>query len=475
MNIHGDMRRVMRQYGLTEPMVRAIYSGAGDAIIDCNWRTEAALVERGLMHRVNSNLTPKGQRVLAALKAAEGAEGVVEPAAVDTPAPKVVEGVIVSHAGVTKGFLPKHCDDLDVRAAIAALGNLKLAELTDDFDPKEGADVRGFLVEPRGGGRVAVYWVFAGLLRDHNDKPFRVELQIAADRLREAGWRVEPTTRSSLCAFAHRPVPVDPVPESEWTQFPVQVKVGDLIEAKTATRNAEPSTVRVRVDREPWLINRDSAAISDGAGLNSVFTDTIRVIDETLAAPAPMSEAFERNIAAANSVLADVDFGEDEPPAPALQILRDDVVYGIQWRKDDGKWKGHVTTAVPSSRAEVDAYVADVQALAAPGIEVRAVEHRVTHTALPMPGEAKSSDADHGPVDARTLRSGCRVDLYGAERLIWKAEYLHAGNYLRIHTVPPAGEDPSYFGFTMTPTEQVELISRGPAVDVTGDPVDHAG
>ncbi|MFD0393380.1 hypothetical protein ACFQ3Z_16235 [Streptomyces nogalater] len=79
-----------------------------------------------------------------------------------------------------------------------------------------------------------------------------------------------------------------------------------------------------------------------------------------------------------------------------------------------------------------------MQALAQPGVEVRAVEIRLTHTALPMPGEGKQSDVDHGPVEARTLRSGCLVDWYGAERLVWKVEYRHAGNYLRIHTVPLA-------------------------------------
>ncbi|MFC4506613.1 MULTISPECIES: hypothetical protein [Streptomyces] len=472
MNITRDMRTVMRQYELTEPMVRAIYTGENDEVIDCNWRTEAALIERRLMHRTMSNLTLEGRDVLAALKAAEG---VVAPAAVETPAPKVVEGRIVGHAGVTKGSLPKHSDDPHVRAAIGALGNLKLAELTDDFDPKEGADVRGFMVEPRGHGRVAVYWVFGGLLRDYNDKPFRVELQIAADNLRDACWRVEPTAKSSLCMFAWGPIDefsmdIGKQQEADAVARLPKIQAGDVVEAEAAS--PVPDTIRVRVTGEPQHNPvHFGTVLSTAEGTIVVKTDSVIVADGTPASLAPMSEAFERNIAAANDVLAGIDFGEDEPLAPAPERLRDDVSYAIQWRKDGGKWHGDVTTSALHGRDEADAYVADVQALAEPGVEVRAVEHRLTHTVLPMPGEAKPSDVDHGPIDARTLRSGCRVDLYGAERLIWKVEYLHAGNYLRFHTVPPAGEHPSYFVFTKSPGEQVELISRDPAVDVTGRPV----
>jgi hypothetical protein len=148
------------------------------------------------------------------------------------------------------------------------------------------------------------------------------------------------------------------------------------------------------------------------------------------------------------------------------------VSYGIQWRTAGGDWKGHVTSAALHSTAEADDYIADAQALAEPGIELRAVEIRLTHTALPAPAAAKPSDVDHGPVAARTLRSGCRIDLHGAERLVWKVEYFHAGHYLRVHTVPPVGEHPGYFTFTLTPGDTVELISRGPAVDVTGQPTD---
>ncbi|MEU0030684.1 hypothetical protein [Streptomyces sp. NPDC006335] len=161
-------------------------------------------------------------------------------------------------------------------------------------------------------------------------------------------------------------------------------------------------------------------------------------------------------------------------PAGLPERLRDDRSYAIQWGTDDGQWHGSIVSSAISSPDEAGAYVADVQALAAPGVTVRAVEIRLTHTVLPAPSTAKPVDADHGPVAARTLHSGCSINLFDTDRLIYRVEYLHAGNYLRLHTVPPAGEHSGYFVFTKSPHDLVELISRGPAVDITGKPVDDA-
>jgi hypothetical protein len=154
------------------------------------------------------------------------------------------------------------------------------------------------------------------------------------------------------------------------------------------------------------------------------------------------------------------------------EVLRDDVSYVIRWRMAGGDWKGHATSALLNTADDVAGYITDMQALAEPGFELRAVEIRLTHTMLPTSATAKRTNVDHGPVAAHTLRSGARIDLHGATRMVWKVEYLHAGNYLRVHTVPPAGEHPGYFVFTKSPGDVVELVSRGPAVDVTGQPVD---
>ncbi|WHM36299.1 hypothetical protein [Streptomyces sp. BPTC-684] len=121
-----------------------------------------------------------------------------------------VEGVIVAHDGRTRGTAPKHSTDPDALAALAALGNLRLAEITDhtdigaqpgntDHDP----NAWGFLVEPRGNGRVALYWMVAGRYVRTSGKPWAVELEIGADRLRKAGWQIEPLSRR--CVFAWRP------------------------------------------------------------------------------------------------------------------------------------------------------------------------------------------------------------------------------------------------------------------------------
>ncbi|MFD4574265.1 hypothetical protein ACFWNK_19885 [Streptomyces sp. NPDC058417] len=62
------------------------------------------------------------------------------------------------------------------------------------------------------------------------------------------------------------------------------------------------------------------------------------------------------------------------------------------------------------------------------------MEIRLTHTVLPAHTTAKPADVGHGPVAARTLRSGCRISLFDTDRLIHRVEYLHADNYLRLHT-----------------------------------------
>lgn len=126
------------------------------------------------------------------------------------PARRVIEGVIVSHNGTTPGTAPKHSTDEDARAAVAALAPLRLAEVTDHTDvtanpgdPDHTPSAWGFLVDPRGHGRVAVYWIEAGRYVRPSGQPFAVELEIGADKLRKAGWTIEPHTHR--CVMAHRP------------------------------------------------------------------------------------------------------------------------------------------------------------------------------------------------------------------------------------------------------------------------------
>jgi hypothetical protein len=156
------------------------------------------------------------------------------------------------------------------------------------------------------------------------------------------------------------------------------------------------------------------------------------------------------------------------------ELLHEEISYGIEYRAGNGPWTSHITISAIRDEADADDYIADLQALADPDTELRAVEVRTTHTALPQPGEPKPSDIEHGPLEARKLRSGDRIDHCGRVRLVWKVEYQRNTHSLRVHTVPPAGEDAEYYTSTFTPREMTELVSRGPAVDVTGRPVDDA-
>ncbi|MER8042576.1 hypothetical protein [Streptomyces sp. NPDC094032] len=131
-------------------------------------------------------------------------------AAEQAPARRVIEGVVVEHSGTTRGTAPRHSTDSDARAALDVLASFRLAEVTDHTDiaaqpgaPDHAPAAWGFLVEPRGHGRVAVYWIEAGRYVRSDGKPFAVELEIGADKLRKAGWTIEPNTRR--CAMAWRP------------------------------------------------------------------------------------------------------------------------------------------------------------------------------------------------------------------------------------------------------------------------------
>jgi hypothetical protein len=130
-------------------------------------------------------------------------------AARHTPAPRAVEGVVVEHAGTAEGSTPANATHTNVIAARAALDGLAVARMTDHHDVTEPTEaeqeVRGYLIDPREGDRVAVYWLEGGRIIRRDTPWHGPALDCLADRLRRRGWKVEKMLKSSQCAFAHRP------------------------------------------------------------------------------------------------------------------------------------------------------------------------------------------------------------------------------------------------------------------------------
>ncbi|MEO3851731.1 hypothetical protein ABGB09_29585 [Streptomyces sp. B8F3] len=122
---------------------------------------------------------------------------------------RVVEGVIVAHAGTAEGSLPQNTVHPDVIAARIALHPMLPATLTDHSevtDPDEAdPQVRGYMIDPRGGGRVAVYWIEAGLAVRRDDPLHGPSLDAIGHTLHSKGWRIEPILRGTRCFFAWRP------------------------------------------------------------------------------------------------------------------------------------------------------------------------------------------------------------------------------------------------------------------------------
>ncbi|MFB8071920.1 hypothetical protein [Streptomyces californicus] len=60
--------QIVKAHKLSEPMLRALYTGEDGASVFCDARTERALIARELIHPVQSTLTPKGLGVVTALR-----------------------------------------------------------------------------------------------------------------------------------------------------------------------------------------------------------------------------------------------------------------------------------------------------------------------------------------------------------------------------------------------------------------------
>lgn len=143
------------------------------------------------------------------MDARKAAEAARYGAPAQAPARRVVEGVIVEHSGTSEGSTPSNAPHPNVRAACEALSGLAVARLTDRHDVSAPAEeeqaVRGYMVEPRGGRRVAVYWLEGGRTIRHDDPWHGASLDCLSYRLTMCGWTVEGMYPSSHCVFAIRP------------------------------------------------------------------------------------------------------------------------------------------------------------------------------------------------------------------------------------------------------------------------------
>ncbi|MFE6689626.1 hypothetical protein ACFVFQ_24500 [Streptomyces sp. NPDC057743] len=122
----------------------------------------------------------------------------------------VVEGLVVAHADTAEGCAPSDATHPDVAAAREALVGLAAATLTDHHDYSEPSDdertVRGYVIDPRGHGLVALYWLEEGKNVRRDELPHGPALDCLAWTMERSGWEVERMLRSSQCVFAHRPV-----------------------------------------------------------------------------------------------------------------------------------------------------------------------------------------------------------------------------------------------------------------------------
>ncbi|MEF3114501.1 hypothetical protein [Streptomyces chrestomyceticus] len=122
---------------------------------------------------------------------------------------RVVEGVVVEHAGTAEGSTPADAAHPDVAAAREALKGLAAAMMTDHHDVNEPTEdeqrVRGYVVAPRGPGSVRVVWLEGGRAVRRGERPHGHALAGLADRFARRGWSVRPLLDSSPCVIAERP------------------------------------------------------------------------------------------------------------------------------------------------------------------------------------------------------------------------------------------------------------------------------
>ncbi|MFE3905448.1 hypothetical protein ACFXPY_35465 [Streptomyces sp. NPDC059153] len=197
----------------------------------------------------------------------------IEPAVVEQ---RVVEGVVVEHAGTAEGSTPSNASHPDVAAARVPLARLAAATMTDHHDVSEPTDaertVRGYLLDPRGQGRVALYWLEEGRIVRRDEQGHGASLDCLAWTMERAGWTVEKLRRSSQCVFAHRPAEdAKPATVEPAAVEPAPTASGFLVDpwtwirrpASSSDRRTTPAAIEQPAAPAPFL-SGDRVVCGDG-------------------------------------------------------------------------------------------------------------------------------------------------------------------------------------------------------------------
>ncbi|MFD9903899.1 hypothetical protein [Streptomyces sp. NPDC059063] len=137
--------------------------------------------------------------------------GMPAAAADNAPAEDVAaaEDAAVTHDVTAQGSAPRDAAHPHVVAARQALDGLAAATLTDHHDfiepDEDERRVSGYVIDLRGHGYVAVYWLEEGRPVRRSDRFDGSALDYLANRLTSRGWRTLKLLRSSRCVIAYPP------------------------------------------------------------------------------------------------------------------------------------------------------------------------------------------------------------------------------------------------------------------------------
>ncbi|MGD3112538.1 hypothetical protein [Streptomyces sp. YGL11-2] len=264
---------------------------------------------------------------------------------------RVVEGVVVAHSGTAEGCAPADAAHPDVVAAREALAGLAAATMTEHHDVTEPTEdeqtVRGYLIDPRTHGRVAVYWLEGGRIIRRDQMPHGPALDCLADRLRRRGWAVEKMLRSSQCVFAHLPTEGG-APAPQTTAAAVEPAPAECLHRVAVRPDVSGDPIKACVRMQP---TQDAGVFSD-EGCVEAYDCAVqaanRAAEMNAEEDAPASDPVyawdllcveHRDSEQQIDTCEECNAAENQPDATAAELL--DTVDAIEKaERVDGTWHG---------------------------------------------------------------------------------------------------------------------------------------